>query len=400
MNNKIGILTHFNVCNFGANLQALSTSEYLRKAGYDPIFINWIGYQKELFLNVSSAQQLEHSSFLKTHLHISEPLGNDDEIAGYLKRNSINNIIVGSDAVFSLATIGDRFNLNKSGFHVNKIGADKVFPNPYWLSFIEDKENFVCVAMSPSCQNSFYYLFPHSLKLSLKKSLSKFSYLSARDKWTANMIKAICNVEVDVTPDPMWGFNYNYKQNICQEDFLQRFNIHSKYLLLGFQQVFDSKTGKWIKAFVAEAHKKGYQCISLPFPFGGFKSSMYDGCISLPLNPLDWYNLIRFSNGYIGYNMHPIIVALHNNVPCFAVDNYGVNIFKYFNVAASSKIFDILDQVDLLANRKTLRYFFDIDPSSVLGVILNHDNEKGVDILESQYGKYLKMMNSITSLFS
>ena len=38
---KIGILTFANVPNFGANLQALSTVEYLKSHGHDPVLIKW-----------------------------------------------------------------------------------------------------------------------------------------------------------------------------------------------------------------------------------------------------------------------------------------------------------------------------------------------------------------------
>lgn len=43
---KIGILTYHCVPNFGAQLQALSTVCYLKRAGYEPILLNW--YPKDL----------------------------------------------------------------------------------------------------------------------------------------------------------------------------------------------------------------------------------------------------------------------------------------------------------------------------------------------------------------
>ena len=39
---KIGILTYHAACNFGAFLQLLSTVEYVRKRGDNPLVINWI----------------------------------------------------------------------------------------------------------------------------------------------------------------------------------------------------------------------------------------------------------------------------------------------------------------------------------------------------------------------
>lgn len=50
----------------------------------------------------------------------------------------------------------------------------------------------------------------------------------------------------------------------------------------------------------------------------GFKHN-FDFSITTPLPPLDWYALIKYAKGYIGENMHPIVVALHNAVPCFVL---------------------------------------------------------------------------------
>lgn len=39
---KIGLLAYHAACNFGAFLQLLSTVEYIKKQGDEPIVINWI----------------------------------------------------------------------------------------------------------------------------------------------------------------------------------------------------------------------------------------------------------------------------------------------------------------------------------------------------------------------
>ena len=71
VNRKIAIFTHFYVCNFGANLQALSTSEFLKNSGWEPVFINWVGYQNKIFGNVCDAQVSAHYDFVERHLNIS-----------------------------------------------------------------------------------------------------------------------------------------------------------------------------------------------------------------------------------------------------------------------------------------------------------------------------------------
>ena len=39
---RIGLLAYHSACNFGANLQLLSTIGFLKKEGHTPIVINWI----------------------------------------------------------------------------------------------------------------------------------------------------------------------------------------------------------------------------------------------------------------------------------------------------------------------------------------------------------------------
>ena len=48
---KIGILTYHFVSNFGANIQTLSTFEYFRNVGHDPVIINWIPTDLEQYYN-------------------------------------------------------------------------------------------------------------------------------------------------------------------------------------------------------------------------------------------------------------------------------------------------------------------------------------------------------------
>ena len=163
-NKKIAVLTHFNVCNFGANMQAASTSVYLRKNGWNPVFINWNQYQNSLFTNVPKVQQDAHRNFVYNSLEVSQDLSNEKEIIAYLNEHEIKNIIVGSDAVFCLSTWLDRFVLNRKGIHIKKSTPDKVFPNVFWLSELQSDRLFNIAMMSVSSQNACYKLLSKKVK--------------------------------------------------------------------------------------------------------------------------------------------------------------------------------------------------------------------------------------------
>lgn len=70
--------------------------------------------------------------------------------------------------------------------------------------------------------------------------------------------------------------------------------------------------------------------------------------IKLPLNPLDWFGLIKYASAYIGSNMHPIVSSLTNGVPCFSIDNWGiVDFWGKKKTSKSSKVYDVLSQYGL-----------------------------------------------------
>lgn len=400
-NKKIAILTHFNVCNFGANMQAVSTSACLRKNGWEPVFINWNQYQSSLFLNVPKVQQNTHKDFVYNNLKVSPALCNEKEIVTYLNENEIKNIIVGSDAVFSLNTWLDSIAVNKKGIHFKKSTPDKVFPNVFWLSELQGDKSFNIAMMSVSSQNACYKLFSKKVKEGVKSCLQRYDYISVRDEWTQKMVYDIGGRKVNVTPDPMWAFETNYDDTETEEGFFMRMKIERPYLLLGFQNAYVKRTKRWLNEFISIAHHAGFQCLPLPFAFG-YIDSDYDKQIKFPLSPMDWYRLIKYSRGYIGYNMHPIIVSMANNVPCFSIDNYGINIAKFFNIKESSKIYDVFKQANRLDYRCSLRDFFytpHYSPSYVLEKLMTYDYSAGFSFAQKQKVNYQSMMNDIFKLF-
>ena len=99
---------------------------------------------------------------------------------------------------------------------------------------------------------------------------------------------------------------------------------------------------QWIDCFQETACADGYTCVKLPFSqkesFGKMRKS-----ISLPLSPLEWFAIIKNSSGYVGNNMHPIVVSLHTGTPFFSFDNYGIKKFNGLLASdQSSKIKHIL----------------------------------------------------------
>jgi len=406
---KIGIITYANVPNFGANLQAFSTVRFLINKGHDPIIIKWEPDDYLLSVNETnkSLQKESHKRFCEEFLPQTESCKNDADICRVITQHKIEAIIIGSDAVLQDFTLLSKIEFpTKRIFNYKHITSEKLFPNAFWGSFYLSLEiRIPMVIMSASSQNAAYQFIHGKKRSDMYRALTHFSYISVRDTWTHTMIRYLSKnkIKSDITPDPVFAFNYNAPEFILSKaEILKKFNLDDKYILVSFRNPKLLPVA-WIDEFKKNAEEKGFSCVALPMPSGVNFAHHFEQVIQMPLSPLDWYALIKYSEGYVGQNMHPVVVALHNSVPFYSFDTYGLT--KYFKLKCnekSSKIYHILDEFSLLSNRCTanIRYFKPPTPEFVLNSILNFD--RGLcNVNSDRYlNKYLEMMTKILSVFS
>ena len=345
---KIGLLAYHSACNMGATLQLLSSYGYWQKAGHEPIVINWVpkDLEESYIRRTPKVQYDEHWVLRKQLWRETDLCRTAKDIAHVIEKEGIQAIIIGSDAVTQHHPWLSRICLSKKHIiWLSQYSTDRMFPNPFWGTFNDFLAKPIPTAlMSASSQDSAYSLISHNLKSDMAKRLAAHKYISVRDSWTQNMITDITNGKIIplVTPDPVFAFNYNAGEKISpRQDILKRYNLPDKYFLLSFH---NKKTVSqlWIDEFYRLASSIGYTCVLLPFSERSSYGSLPNS-INLPLSPLDWYALIKYSSGYIGHNMHPLIVSLHNKIPFFSFDHYGQNrLSGLITNDRSSKILHIL----------------------------------------------------------
>jgi polysaccharide pyruvyl transferase WcaK-like protein len=403
---KIGILTYHSVFNFGANLQVLSTVEYLIKKGYEPIIINWMPYDlKQYFISITSKEQAKkHKEFVNKFLPISKICKTDDDIIDVINKEKIRGIIVGSDAVAQHSPILSRIIFpTRRLFTIIKPTNDKIYPNPFWGNFLtKNISNIPLIMMSASCQNTEYKKIFGKEKRNIMKSIQNFSYISVRDSWTQKMMEYLSfNAnKFDITPDPVFAFNHNAGHLLPSKNRItSKYQLPEKYILISFNKYYHVGL-KWVKDFKLIANNKGFKLIGLPMP-QGLNDLGFDFKIPLPLSPLEWYTLIKYSSGYIGHNMHPIIVAIHNKIPFFSFDYYGITKLRFFINIESSKIYDLLNGSGLENNMYNLLGFrHNIpSPSIVFKRIIKFDTVKCKKLCKNKYMQYIIMMNKIEKIF-
>ena len=356
---KIGVLTFLHVANFGANLQATSTYYYLKNQGHTPIFINYTSYQVEITNKISqlkkklqnrsiSIQTLEHEKFIKEQIkNQTRNVHTCSQVFEVIKEEGIEAVIIGSDAVAQHWPLFSTLKLGKHRpFWVEPLQQERRFPNPFWGVGFSDK--IPTAMMSVSSQNSKYPIFTKSVLKRIAKQIDTMTYVSVRDAWTKDMMLAAQpSRSIEVTPDPVFALNYNLGDLIPSENGIRRkFKLPEKYVLIGLRsQVYTyEELDKMNELLMSE----GKECVAFNIDGVYAYKHPFKYEIKLPLNPLDWFGLIKYASAYIGSNMHPIVSSLTNGVPCFSIDNWGiVDFWGKKKTSKSSKVYDVLSQYGL-----------------------------------------------------
>ena len=400
---KIGLLAYHSAINFGATLQLLSTYMYLKNHGHSPVIINWVAADMERdYTNATPSAQLSaHRHLRKLLWHETSLCLTEQDVAEVIKAENIEAVIIGSDAVCQHHTKRERtiFPCRKI-IAIEPATSDRIFPNPFWALWNELLPHPIPVAvLSASSQDSQYKYFPKTTCAAMKKQIMSYNYVSVRDVWTQDMFVHVTHGASipEVTPDPVFAFEQNAGTLLpSKEEIQHKYNLPEKYILLSFinEKIVSQQ---WIDCFQETACADGYTCVKLPFSqkesFGKMRKSM-----SLPLSPLEWFAIIKNSSGYVGNNMHPIVVSLHTGTPFFSFDNYGIKKFNGLLASdQSSKIKHILHSAALEDWRISCisKTFSAPNPNNIYRRLISFDYNKSKAFAGEYYKQYQDMMANI-----
>lgn len=400
---RLGILTFFNGFNFGANLQAVSTYLYLKKHGHTPIFINYKSKENyNRWLNLHQNNQFQaHLQFVNRIIKNQTTFCHDSgEIMSVINSEQIDAVIIGSDAVLQHHPFLTRLKFDKIRLvRKSHMVPESLFPSPFWGIGIA--ERVPTALMSVSSQNSPYHSFSSRSIVKMNKTLVNMRYISVRDNWTKDMVNYITGKNVDVTPDPVFAFNYNAPELILSKDEVKfKYNLPDKYVLVCLGgQTLSVKQLDELKNLYA---KEGITCVAFKLPNGICFEHHFDYSIDGLLPSNDWYSIIKHSAGYIGTNMHPIVVSLHNAVPCFSIDNWGrTDFFNRKLHDGSSKVEDIMKCFGVSENhRMEQQGRCDVTANEIFDKMNSFPVDDVKIKSENIYRKYSEMMKSVIESLS
>ena len=402
---KIGLLAYHAVCNFGAMLQLLSTYMFLKNHGHEPVIINWVAKDLEnYYAQNTPISQIENQLKLRLQLWKETALCRTiKDVANIISNEQIDAVIIGSDAVAQHHPLFERIVFPcRNIIAINSVTSDVVFPNPFWGIWTDYLDKPVPVAlMSAASQDSKYKYISKKLRKQMKERIMAFSYVSVRDVDTQKMFSFITEGQCcpSVTPDPVFAFNQNAASLVpSKEELMKKYGLSGKYMLISFKNEKRCNVSQtWLNKFQDIAKHHGIQCVSLPFSTS-LSAGELESEIALPLNPIDWYALLKYSCGYIGNNMHPIVVCIHNTVPFFSFDNYGTKHANgLFCDSSTSKIRHILKVANLLDCRIASNSLFRRTPSPehVFNKLQTFDKTKCKNFAQGYLNKYNEMMTKI-----
>ncbi len=386
---KIGVLTYHCPPNFGAQLQAVSTVGFLKRKGHEVIVLNWYAQDlEEMYSHRIPIEQIRcQNQFAQESLPLSDKCQREKELIETIDSLNLDAIIAGSDALFKYVPLEKRRRFSyrrlKYIYTFTPLSCESLDGNPFFGSFLGKlKKKVPASTYAVSSQNCPFEIMTRAEKAAMRAALSNYRHITVRDAWTKKMVEAITRTKgINIYPDPVFSFNQNSFLPIpSKQDILTRFGLDDNYVLCSFSDWHTNE--EYIKSIATELENQGMEPVALPMP-EKLLSAKISKQINLPLNPLDWYALIIHSKGFIGERMHPIVVCLHNAVPFFSFDEYGIKakngLFskeKVYN-PTSSKTYLIVSDAGFLDNLYSYKGYMPLpSPQHVINKLLTFDNEK------------------------
>ena len=395
---NIGVLTHCIADNYGANLQALSTACYLRNKGFNPVFLKWDPYPH----NNNDEQLKLHRTFLERQgFVVTENCETEEDFIHCILNYNIDFVIVGSDCVLTYSKPFFKYELSRRGFVKKKPLIDWVFPNPFWMPFLKNNENLRAVIMSGSCGGSDLKRASGETREKMCSCLEAFSYISVRDNYTKQSLSRIVGCvkanNINITPDPVFALNQNLNNQSTKEKLLSKYKLPERYVVAGFYDHY-MPSNRWLRRLKESLNKKGMALVNLPMPQGG-KEYCCDINISLPLDSLDWYYLIKYSSGYIGNNMHPIVVSIHNGVPFYSINAHGRYYLRnHLQTVKNTKEYELLKRFNLLEYHTPFKQIERVSPDKVVESLVRFDKSYCLSCAKVLLDEYNAMMTDIIKI--
>lgn len=300
---KIGILTHYDVNNLGAQLQMYATYYKLRELGHESVVLTYpknydFAYEQKLrtqisirsipyiireFLVKKGVKQTWHNT---VKYRKNKQFRKENFQFAHYATTPLDAVIIGADEVFSLEV----------GINMMMYGHGMLTSN--------------CIAYAPSFgETNIGVLEDHNAKALVSSGLARFIALSARDKHTFEMEKQLTGRVPELVCDPVMLFDFS-AVSVPVKPITGRYVAIYSY---DRNMVDESE----IQAITEFARKRGLKTVSI--------GNYHKWCdVNITCNCLEWLEYMKQAELVITDTFHGAVVSmvLHKEM---AIMQRGIN---------------------------------------------------------------------------
>lgn len=284
---KIGIITHHTINNFGAFLQCYALQEKIKALfPTDEVYVINFNIPKQNIINLGG--------FFRFYPKSETPVSWFNKIAqpGIFAKERKKYLNL-TKKVYNAKQINDL------GFDCIVVGSDEVwnYLDPKGFSLIKYGEGLNCkrlVAYAPSTGKATGEDAP----LSVKKALSRFTSVSARDKGAITL----CEKTLGTTPLLVCDPTFLTATPVIDNEKINKLTA-KPYVLFYYCNGIPAKLKKQI---IDSAKEKGYEVLG-----GGEYDKMYSQ-MSIKLTPFEWAELFRRAAYVYTGTFHGVVFSILN----------------------------------------------------------------------------------------
>lgn len=307
---KIGILTYHRPCNFGANLQAFASSQYLSKLGHDVKVIDFVRERDITYSGiVPDIQYQKHRKFVEERLPLTRMARTEEELRQITREEKFDLVLVGADAVWSAT------------------GNYRIFFCKWLFDDQELNKHLKVASMSPADMGGGYAKLPEETKQDIRACLEQFSHVTVRDNWTKKAINNQIFNRRDfvktVIPDPVSLIN-----ELVETEKWNSYGLEQKkYVVMTLttdwikSRRLKKHRVKWFRLFKKQINDAGFKLVELPLPDGP-SGLGFDLTLPLPFDCIQWYLTLKNAKAYCGIRFHAIVCCIAAGVPFYSLDTY------------------------------------------------------------------------------
>lgn len=253
---KICIATWYGPANFGTGLQAVALSQYLINSGYE---VSYVEDKRNINTKTKISQNKDRLYIIKELLSgrwLCRRKYKKDFIE---KRRLQKQFLEKYSTVFSILSNDDEQKINDT-FDIFIAGGDQiwnpsVYENVFLLSMANDEKIKISYGTSVGVKE-----IPNKLKDVYKTYLNRLSYISVRERQSAEALRTFIEKDIAVVVDPTFLLSADEWEFLLKDAEINEKEFAEPYILCYF---VGTRKSYW--KYVEKVHKStGYSVVVIP----------------------------------------------------------------------------------------------------------------------------------------